>query len=415
MHRATTGKLNHLLALIVAAMLVLMVPLPAFAAGGASFNGQGATNVWEYDSVNVTAYGYDLFGAATKDLTPGDVRSISVSLRNSAPNPVDFRLAARSLSTTEARYLEAAYPGKSADESLLDLVDVVVRHGATTLYSGTLRGVSSSELYSSSGVAIGRVSAGWVGSVTVELSVRGDVGSAYMDKLCAVEWVFIAAQYDGEELPVVPPPYEPPAGPAPTPAPERFILATPVDGVSTDTTVVVIDDTPLDELPDAPTPTSPGATSEDGPDVIIEAEPVPQAPGQAASWAALNLVLTGVSGVLMVALMARFLLARDRTREVPGKGPRTAVPVRRWLADETAVPATAEERIDAHARTKGMFWLIGICAIIVSVVIFILTEDMSLPMQWADTYTTWHALIVLVEVLLLIFPRPIHAHSPQQG
>jgi uncharacterized membrane protein YhaH (DUF805 family) len=88
--------------------------------------------------------------------------------------------------------------------------------------------------------------------------------------------------------------------------------------------------------------------------------------------------------------------------------------VQRWSTDNKPIPATTEERTDGRARTKGMFWLFGICAIIASVVIFILTEDMSLPMQWADTYTIWHAVIVLIEALLLIFPRPIPTQSPQR-
>lgn len=396
MHRAKTGKLSQRCVAILATVLVLLALVPTFAwaNGGVTFNGDDSASVWEYDSVNVTAYGYDLFGAVTKDLVPGDARDISVSLRNNTSDPVDFRLVARPLTLAEARTLETSYPGKTANDALLDVIDLRVLHGTTTLYSGTLRGASTSEMYSDAGVAIGRVSAGWAGTITVELSVRSDAGNAVASKLCAVEWVFVAAQYNEDEPP---PPQPPPTDPSGS--------TTPVGAGGDDTTVVVVDDTPLSELPDTPSPTTPRDASDNAPDVTIEAEPVPQAPGAASAWALLNLMLTVVSGVLMLALMVRFLLARGRRQqasssEVSGQG----VTVERWTEDGSTVPVEHREITDRHARLRGLFWLGGICTIVVSVLLFILTEDMRLPMQWVDIYTLWHVLIVLIEVVLLLVP-----------
>ncbi|MDR2108485.1 MAG: hypothetical protein LBP28_03370 [Coriobacteriales bacterium] len=466
MHKARAAKPNRIIALALAALLALMAlapPLPARAEGGASFNGKGATNVWEYDNVNLTAYGFDLFGTATKELVPGDARSITVSLRNNAPDPVDFRLAARSLSTAEARDLEAAYPGKTADDALLDATEITVRHGAAVLYAGTLRGMSSASLYSLAGVAVGRVSAGWAGSITVELVLRKDVGAALMNRLCAVEWVFIAAQYD-ESTPVVPPPdapeqpdappstppappAEPPAGQAPPASPPTTPAASappaaPGAGTlatqgGTSAAPIIIDDVPTSEIPNIQTPlTSPNASG-DAAEVVIEASPVPLAAAGAA-WALLNLILTVVSGLLMLALMARFLLSRRRQAADAGDPGSDAV-LERWpaaatpeaatgygaaaaeprLAPEAASwpeaaaspqPAAADERSESRTRLKGLFWLLGICAIVISVVLFSLTEDTRLPWQWVDIWTLPHALIVLVEVILLLFPR---RHRPR--
>jgi hypothetical protein len=408
MYRIGTGKPNNLIAFILVALLVLMMPVPALAAAGASFNGDDATSVWEYDSVSVTAHGFDLFGAVTKDLVPGDVRSISVSLRNNASDPVDFRLAARSLSTAEVRYLEAAYPGKIADDSLLDVIDITVRYGATVLYGGTLRGVSTSNLYSSAGAPIGRVSAGWAGTVTVELSLRAVAGNALMDRLCAIEWVFIAAQYNDDKS--IEPPVEPPVEP---PIETLTVPTTPASGDGTgaaagggaDTTVVVVDDTPISDLPDGQTSTTSGVSP--SPDVVIEADSVPQAAGnKGASWALLNLILTIVSGILMFALMVRFLLSRSRERQGQGADVSGSdATAGCWTASGASASAVTEERVEAHTRLKGIFWLVGTLAIIASVVLFILTEDMRLPMQWADNWTLCHALIVLIEVILLLLFR----------
>jgi hypothetical protein len=409
MYGARTRKLNHCFVSIVAALLTLVLASPAYAIGGATFNGEGATNVWGYDSVNVTAYGYDLFGAATKDLAPGDVRSIEVSLRNNAPDPVDFRLAARSLSTAEARYLEAAYPGKTADDALLDAIDLTVRHGATTLYAGTLRGASSAGMYSTSGVAIGRVSAGWAGAITVELSVPSSVDNAYMNKLCAVEWVFIAAQYNDEEP--IAPPEDPSAEPgAPTTPGTSGTGGT--GGTASGGTVIVIDDTPISELPGEPTPTSSGTTRGGGPEVIVEADPVPQVPGRAAAWALLNLILTVVSGLLMVALMVRFLLGRSRTYQDSRNGSTgSSAGIRRWPEGSAADTTARTETIEKHMRLKGLFGLIGVVALIASIVLFILTEDMTLPLRWVDAYTLWHLVIVCGEVVLLLLPRTKRTQS----
>jgi MFS family permease len=417
MYSTRTGKPNRLIAFILAALLALMVPVPALADGGASFNGKAATNIWEYDRVNVTAYGFDLFGAATKELSPGDERSIRVSLRNNAPNPVDFRLAARSLSTADARYLEAAYPGKTADDSLLDAIDVTVRYRGTVLYDGTLRGVSTSNLYSSAGVPVGRVPAGRAGTITVDLSLRTAAGNALMDKLCAVEWVFIAAQHTDDtsvELPTEPPdlPVEPPVDQS-TEQPTTPSTSTPgnvsvgaAPGSSTYTTVVIIDDAATGTLPDDQTPTTPEASRSGSSDVVIEANPVPQVYGiTSTSWALLNLILTIVSGILTLALMARFLLSRNRERQTSDIGiSGSSVAVGRWTTSTASAPAATEEKAGAHIGLKGAFGLAGICVVTVSVVLFILTEDTSLPWQWADSWTPWHALLVFIEVALLLFP-----------
>ncbi|MDR1422888.1 MAG: hypothetical protein LBI64_08525 [Coriobacteriales bacterium] len=183
MRRAFHKIVSLMLALIVVAVGGVT---PALATD-VDFNGQGATNVWQYDSLSVTAYGYDLFGAVTKDLAPGDTRSLNVLLRNNTPDDVDFRLVARSLSLDEVRMLETYYPGKTADDSLLDDINLRVSYGATILYSGALRGAGSAALYTSAGVAIGRLSAGYAGTITVELSLPSTLGNDTINKLCAVE------------------------------------------------------------------------------------------------------------------------------------------------------------------------------------------------------------------------------------
>jgi hypothetical protein len=193
------------IAFLVAILALTATSTVSFAAPDADFDGSGQTPVWRYDAVNVTAYGYDAFGMLTKELYPGDTKSINVALRNNTSDEVMFRLVAEPVTKDQAKGLEPYFQASStynpttsdkiANDSLLGLITLQVNQGASILYSGPLSGAGGSgSLYNKTnniltdGASIGRVSPGWQGTVSVQITVPTTVPSEYMSKLCAVKW-----------------------------------------------------------------------------------------------------------------------------------------------------------------------------------------------------------------------------------
>ena len=99
-----------------------------------------------------------------------------------------------------------------------------------------------------------------------------------------------------------------------------------------------------------------------------------------AAWALLNLMLTILIGLIMVALFVTYLVKReDRYEDDPD--------------------------MDETVNKKLGFRLISIIVAAVAIIVFMITEDMSLPMQWTDSYTIWMALILVVQLVVTFFAR----------
>ena len=130
-----------------------------------------------------------------------------------------------------------------------------------------------------------------------------------------------------------------------------------------------------------PTPTEPvqAVTSE-----TVEPEPVPLASAKA--WALLNLILS-ILTVLVSLLLIAFTLGKKRKGEAAA-------------TDETMKSS------DATEIKKKKFWRwFSLVPAIGSVIAFLLTENMSLPMAWTDRWTILMVVIALLQVLVAIFSR----------
>ncbi|MDR3072890.1 MAG: hypothetical protein LBU41_05290 [Clostridiales Family XIII bacterium] len=364
--------------------MLLVFPVVAFAAD-TDFNGEGAVPVWDYDSMTATAYGYDYFGNATKNLSPGDMRNVTVTLRNNTADNVEFRLVVSPLTGKDAQDLESYYSDKTADDSLLDEIGLVVSHNGAPIYNGTLRGTSggSAAMYQTAGVSLGTVPAGYSGNLTFELSVPASLDAGAMNTLCAIEWRFIATQYNNPSGPGP----DPDPGPGPTPTP------TPTPGPTTPTQVApavvvppVVGDTPITELPSVAPPASSGTSG--GSDVTVDADPIAKSAGSGrTAWALCNLLLTILAGLLMVGIIARYIIVHRKSRE---------------NEDDTA-----RDRV----RKALVAGLVGLLATIAAVLLFILTENMKLPMEFVNLYTPLYVLLVLVECLFLLFSTKKRTYS----
>ncbi|MDR0519192.1 MAG: hypothetical protein LBG82_03975 [Clostridiales Family XIII bacterium] len=423
------------LALITFLALLLTAPAAVFADGTADFNGEGAADVWQYDTANVRVYGYDAFGDAMKNLSPGDARSVNVLLRNNTPDSVLFRLAANPVTGQAAKDLEPYFSGKQADDGLLDRILIDVRHGATPLYSGTLRGLAGSgtaEMYTGTGVSLGTVSAGYSGTVTVDLSVPTSLGSDYMNTLCAIEWRFIALQYNETtapppdnpptDQPATPPTKPTPPTPPTPPKPPSGANITdklekektkPKDdsdsgssggtsgatdvtadgGVADGDSLVDIGDTPVDEIPETDTP----QTNPPTPDVEVDVTPPPkQDEGSGGrAWALFNLLLTILAAIQMLWLVIRYTRSRDRERYENE--------LREQEMREPGYYTGKSERYDWRVRRKNASWIVGLIGTVCLVILFILTEDMRLPMEYVNRYTICYVAVNIVVFIFAMF------------
>jgi hypothetical protein len=119
--------------------------------------------------------------------------------------------------------------------------------------------------------------------------------------------------------------------------------------------------------PQIPTSEPPKITS------IPDTEP-PAAPFNQSNWSLFNLILTIITGAIMIALIAIWLSNRKR--------------------DE-----------DNAVNWKPAFRVVSIAATAVAVVIFFLTEDLTQPMIMIDNYTIYHALIAAVQVVTAVISR----------
>jgi hypothetical protein len=184
-------------AVLTGALLIITGPLSAFAAAEANFDREaGAGSEWSY--VGVTSYGdlNDLFGAVTKELVPGDTKTVGVQLRNSSDAATTFWLKAEALTLDGAKALEDDFAGKTAIDALLDNIGIDVYYGTESVYTGTLGGVGSGDLYLN-GAELGTLAANSYGDITVTLAVSNTPDNSYKNSLCAVKWTFTATQEEG--------------------------------------------------------------------------------------------------------------------------------------------------------------------------------------------------------------------------
>ena len=154
-------------------------------------------------------------------------------------------------------------------------------------------------------------------------------------------------------------------------------ITTPMTTLTTpDTTVVPAAATPaittapgeaLTTIKEAPAPLAALAPT------VIPAERVPLA--NVASWALLNLMLTIVTGLIMAALFVTYFFRKK---------------------DENEDDPDTDQKVRKHLFVR----LITIATTAVAIILFILTQDMSLPMIFIDQYTIWHIVIAAATVLL---------------
>jgi pilin isopeptide linkage protein len=173
--------------------------------------------------------------------------------------------------------------------------------------------------------------------------------------------------YRAPTTPTVVGPVTPPTVTPVTPPPTE----NPSDVTETDVNITEPPEEPEQIVPEEPVVPPTDSTITDDPTPLAQAPVDQPVQGGAAAWALLNLILA-VTGVICAILFPLEWRRRERR----------------------------EERERADCKGKGRTWLI-FCLVfaVASVIVFILTEDMRLPMIWVDKWTIVNAVLLALGII----------------
>jgi uncharacterized repeat protein (TIGR02543 family) len=133
-----------------------------------------------------------------------------------------------------------------------------------------------------------------------------------------------------------------------------------------------IADTPAPTTPTPEISVTPGTPDTPDTTVVPDKEP-PKTVIEQDNWALINLLLTLLTLIIMIALVITWFTRRK------------------------------EEEGDVDRRP--VYRIMSIVATAVAIAIFFLTEDMSLPMIMVDKYTLYNAIIVVIQIGLAVIAR----------
>lgn len=166
-------------------------------------------------------------------------------------------------------------------------------------------------------------------------------------------------------------PAAPPAAPAPAQPAEPE--AEPVQEIEDEETPLASNETP--EEPEAPAQ-----------NIEIEDEETPlAAPG---AWALLNLILSILTVAVSVILLAGYFFGKKKGKE-----------------EEEKIQEYQDDEEQEELKRKGLVRILSILPAVVSVIFFILTEDMRNPMIFADRWTLWMLVFAVANGALLLLSK----------
>ena len=106
------------------------------------------------------------------------------------------------------------------------------------------------------------------------------------------------------------------------------------------------------------------------------------------AWALINLILTIVTTLLSILLLIGYIGKKKKA-----------------LEDEdgnVVLDENGKEVMEYEKNKKGLWRLISIIPALIAIIVFIFTEDMTLPMIFVDKWTILHAVIALVQVVVMV-------------
>lgn len=106
------------------------------------------------------------------------------------------------------------------------------------------------------------------------------------------------------------------------------------------------------------------------------------------TWALINLILTIVTTLLSILLLIGYIGKKKKA-----------------LEDEdgnVVLDENGKEVMEYEKNKKGLWRLISIIPALIAIIVFIFTEDMTLPMIFVDKWTILHVVIALVQVVVMV-------------
>ena len=171
----------------------------------------------------------------------------------------------------------------------------------------------------------------------------------------------------------------------PTPTPDGGGTTTPTTpttpGARTTDDGTTTDEPEVEEVEDDETPLSDGEVEE------VEDNATPKSNNSI--WALINLI-----AAIVTVILGLFLLLSKRHRNDEDED-----------EDERQARMARGEEKEQEQKRGWICKVLGVIVAIVSVVFFILTEDMSLPMALTDKWTIWMIVIAIIELVLVLVGR----------
>lgn len=163
--------------------------------------------------------------------------------------------------------------------------------------------------------------------------------------------------------------------PTPTPVPVTPAPTVTPTPVSTVTPEIV-------ELPDNPVPLANREEQEEEPEIVeLEDTAVPLASGNGGAWALLNFALMNLAAFeSLMLLIGYFIKTKGISKE-------------------------EKEEKKKKLKKKGIMRVISLPVAVVSIIVFCLTEDITLPTAIVDKYTLLMALIAIVQTVVVALSR----------
>ena len=106
------------------------------------------------------------------------------------------------------------------------------------------------------------------------------------------------------------------------------------------------------------------------------------------AWALINLILTIVTTLLSILLLIGYIGKKKKA-----------------LEDEdgnVVLDENGKEVMEYEKNKKGLWRLISIIPALIAIIVFVFTEDMTLPMIFVDKWTILHVVIALVQVVVMV-------------
>ena len=259
-----------------------------------------------------------------------------------------------------------------------------------------------------------------VGTYPIEVTVHEEVNPNYIIDVVHGQLIIWIGER-GEIPTVTRPPENPPNVPSPpetlTP-PEDPTVPPETPGTPETPTTPVVPVTPTPIVTAAPEPAGPvirppQIIDTPAPILPLEEKVVPvvnddgtvtyttipndevplAAPTLPLHWALINLLLTILTVIIMLLLVITYFTYKREEKE----------------ENKDIEREEGEDKV----KRKGFFRLAAVAVAIVSVVVFILTEDMRLPMVLVDRWTLLMAIIALIQVVVALISKKKHGEAEE--